>query len=110
MIKNIMELNKPVLPLAGGSIFDIVGIVEKVVKRDGQFKLVIKTDNAPGFVVFADCLKDAENFTKLHIRKGSHVSISGKFQTYGASAFCLSECCIEMLENVRSLMLEKTSI
>jgi len=105
-----MELNKPVLPLAVGSVLDIVGIIEKVVKREGQFKLVIKPDCTPGFIVFADCLLDAENLVKPSIRKGSRVSVNGKFQTCGARAFCLSDCRVQMLENVRSLILEKTSI
>jgi hypothetical protein len=59
---------------------------------DGQCKLIIEPGNAPGFVVFADCTSDAENLTKLNIRKGSLVSVRGKFQSFGASAVCLSDC------------------
>jgi hypothetical protein len=76
-----------------GAVVEVSGKVLKRVKRDGQCKLVIEPGaSVPGFVVFADCLKDAENFTKLHIRKGSLVSVRGKFQTFGASAVCLSDC------------------
>jgi hypothetical protein len=48
--------------------------------------------SVPGFVVFADCWSDAENLTKLHIRKGSLVSVRGKLLTFGAKAVCLSDC------------------
>ncbi len=61
-------------------------------KRDGQFKLVIEPGNAPGFVVFADFTSDAENLINPKIRKGSLVSVRGKFQTFGAAAVCLSDC------------------
>jgi hypothetical protein len=40
---------------------EVSGKVQKRVKRDGQCKLVIQPGNLPGFVVFADCLTDAEN-------------------------------------------------
>ncbi len=86
------QLVKSVLPLAIGAVLDVVGKVEKVVKREGQFKLVIKPDSAPGFVVFADCLTDAENLIKHKVRKGSVLAIRGKFQTYSTRAFCLSDC------------------
>jgi hypothetical protein len=72
---------------------EVSGKVQKRVKRDGQCKLVIQPGaSVPGFVVFADCLTDVEHFTKLHIRKGSSVRVKGKFQTFGASAVCLSDC------------------
>jgi hypothetical protein len=75
-----------------GAVVEVSGTVQKRVKRDGQCKLVIEPGDVPGFVVFADCLKDAENFTKLHFRKGSLVSVRGKFETFGAAAVCLSDC------------------
>jgi hypothetical protein len=75
-----------------GAAVEVSGKVTKRVRREGECKLVIEPGDVPGFVVFADCLKDAENFTKLHIRKGSSVSVRGKFQTFGASAVCLSDC------------------
>ncbi len=70
---------------------DVIGKVEKVVKREGQFKLVIKPDSAPGLVVFADCLTDAENLIKHKIRKGSLVSVRGKL-LFCSSAVCLEDC------------------
>jgi hypothetical protein len=53
---------------------------------------VIELGDVPGFVVFADCLEDAETVTNSKIRKGSSVRVKGKFQTFGASAVCLSDC------------------
>ncbi len=75
-----------------GAVLDISGKVQKVVKRDGQFKLVIEPGDCPGFVVFADCLSDAETVISRKIRKGSPVRVKGKLQTFGASAVCLSDC------------------
>jgi hypothetical protein len=75
-----------------GAVVEVSGKVQKRVKRDGQFKLVIEPGDVPGFVVFADCLSDAENLTKLHIRRGSLVRVKGKLRTFGASAVCLSDC------------------
>jgi hypothetical protein len=75
-----------------GAAVDVSGKVQKLVKRDGQCKLVIEPGDVPGFVVFADCLSDAETVIKRKIRKGSSVRVKGKFQTFGASAVCLSDC------------------
>jgi hypothetical protein len=76
-----------------GAVLEVSGTVRKRVKRDGQCKLVIEAGaSVPGFVVFADCLGELENLTKLNIRKGSSVAVRGKFETFGASAVCLSDC------------------
>ncbi len=75
-----------------GAVVEVSGKVQQRVKREGQFKLVIEPGDVPGFVVFADCLSDAENLTKLHIRKGLLVRVKGKLRTFGASAVCLSDC------------------
>jgi hypothetical protein len=80
------------LPFVVGAVLDIAGTVQKVVKRDGQCKLVIEPVNAPGFVVFADCPGELENFGKLSIRKGSFVSVRGRFASYGVRAVCLTDC------------------
>jgi hypothetical protein len=77
--------------LVGASV-DVSGKVQKVVKWNGQCKLVIEPGDVPGFIVFADCLSDAEIVIKRKIRKGSLVSVRGKFQTFGASAVNLSDC------------------
>jgi hypothetical protein len=87
-----VEPSRSVLAFALGSVLDVSGKVQKVVKREGLCKLVIESDNAPGFVIFADCRSDAENYTKLHIRKGSVVSVRGKLETFGGRAICLSAC------------------
>jgi RPA family protein len=74
------------------SVVEVSGTVQKRVKRDGQCKLVIEPGDVPGFVVFADCQPDAEKVQARKIRKGSPVAVRGKFQTFGASAVCLSDC------------------
>jgi hypothetical protein len=83
---------KSVLPFVVGVILDIAGKVQKVVKGDGQCKLVIEPGNAPGFVVFADFTSDAEKLRNVKVRKGSAVTIQGKLFSYGARAVCLSDC------------------
>jgi hypothetical protein len=88
----ITKQAKSVLPFKVGAVLDIAGKVQKVVKRDGQFKLVIEPGNAPGFVVFADCTSEADTVRNSKIRKGSSVSVRGKFETFGAAAVCLSDC------------------
>ncbi len=76
-----------------GAAVEVSGKVEKRVKRDGQCKLVIQPGaSVPGFVVFADCILDAAKVTARKIRKGSSVAVRGKFQTFGSSAVCLSDC------------------
>jgi hypothetical protein len=75
-----------------GAAVEVSGTVQKVVKRDGVCKLVIEPENAPEFIVFADCSNDAETVISRKIRKGSDVSIRGKFQSFGSSAVCLSDC------------------
>jgi hypothetical protein len=80
-----------------GAAVEVSGTVQKRVKRDGQCKLVIEPELASGFVVFADCLKDAETVRNSKIRKGSRVSVRGKFQTFGAAAVCLSDCRLQQV-------------
>jgi ribosome-associated protein YbcJ (S4-like RNA binding protein) len=80
------------LAFAVGAAVDVSGKVQKVVKRNGQCKLVIEPGDVPGFIVFADCLTDAETVRNSKIRKGSLVSVRGKFQTFGALAVNLSDC------------------
>jgi hypothetical protein len=75
-----------------GVAVDVSGKVQKRVKREGQCKLVIELGDVSGFVVFADCLSDVKKVRAQKIRKGSFVSIRGKFQTFGALAVCLSDC------------------
>jgi hypothetical protein len=74
------------------SVVEVSGKVQKRVKRDGQCKLVIQPGDVPGFVVFADCIADAETVTNSKIRKGSSVRVKGKLLTFGESAVCLSDC------------------
>jgi hypothetical protein len=72
---------------------DVSGIVQKVVKRNDQCKLVIEPGaSVSGFVVFADCRTDEKAVISRKIRKGSPVRVKGKLLTFGASAICLSDC------------------
>ncbi len=87
-----IEAVRSLLSFASGAVLDVAGKVRKVVKRDNQLKLVIEPGDVCGFVVFADCRTDAEKVKARKIRKGSLVSVRGKFQTFGASAVCLSDC------------------
>ncbi len=76
-----------------GAVAEVSGKVRKRVRRDGQCKLVIEPGaSVPGFVVFADCRADAAKVTARKIRKGSLVSVRGKFETFGALAACLTDC------------------
>jgi hypothetical protein len=78
-----------------GAAVDVSGKVQKRVRREEQFKLVIQPDDESGFVVFADFSEKLGILKKAKIRKGSSVSIRGEFQTFGASAVCLSDCRLE---------------
>jgi ribosome-associated protein YbcJ (S4-like RNA binding protein) len=84
-----------------GAVVEVTGTVQKRVKRDGQCKLVIQPGDVPGFVVFADCEADAEKLRKAKIRKGSVVSVRGKFQTFGAAAVCLSDCRLQRFATLK---------
>jgi hypothetical protein len=76
-----------------GAAVEVSGTVQKRVKRDGQCKLVIQPDaSVSGFVVFADCRVDVVEVEARKIRKGSFVSVRGKFSTFGAVAVCLVDC------------------
>ena len=88
-----IETARKSLAFAVGAAVDVSGTVQQRVKRDGQCKLVIEPGaSVPGFIVFADCRTDEKAVISRKIRKGSFVSIRGKFQTFGASAVCLSDC------------------
>jgi len=88
-----IETARKSLAFAVGAAVDISGKVLKRVKREGQCKLVIEPGaSVPGFIVFADCRTDEKAVISRKIRKGSFVSIRGKFHTFGASAVCLSDC------------------
>jgi hypothetical protein len=88
-----IETARKSLAFAVGASVDVSGTVQQRVKREGRCKLVIEPGaSAPGFIVFADCRTDEKAVISRKIRRGSFVSIRGKFQTFGASAVCLSDC------------------
>ncbi len=100
-IRKYAPLVKSPLPFVVGAVLDIAGKVQKVVRRDGQCKLVIEPGNALGFVVYADCTSDAVAVKAQKIRKGSTVAIQGKLQSYGLRAVCLSECKLEQVATLK---------
>ncbi len=87
-----IETARKSLAFAVGAVVDVSGKVLKLVKREGQCKLVIEPGDVPGFIVFADCRTDEKAVISRKIRKGSPVRVKGKLLTFGASAVCLSDC------------------
>jgi hypothetical protein len=75
-----------------GAVVEVSGTVRKRVKRNGECKLVIRSGDVPNLIVFADCRVDVAEVEARKIRKGSFVSVRGKFSTFGAAAVCLSDC------------------
>jgi hypothetical protein len=82
--------------LAFGSFLDVSGKVQKVVKREGLCRLVIESDNAPGFVIFADCPGELEKIKAHKIRRGSLCSVRGRLHSFGGRAVCLSDCRLQV--------------
>ncbi len=91
-----IETARKSLAFAVGAVVDVSGKVQKLVKREGQCKLVIEPGDVPGFVVFADCRTDEKAVISRKIRKGSSVRVKGKLLTFGASAVCLSGCRLKL--------------
>jgi hypothetical protein len=87
-----VESARSVLAFALDSFLDVGGKVQRVVKREGLCKLVIESDNAPGFVIFADCPGELEKIKAQKIRKGSLCSVRGRLHSFGGRAVCLSDC------------------
>ena len=79
-------------PLAKGALLRISGPVQKVVKRDDQCKLVIRSLNPAGKIIFADCYRIRDLIAACKIRKGSVVAVQGKVSSFGSGAVCLSDC------------------
>jgi hypothetical protein len=84
-----------------GAVVEVSGKVQKVVKREGQEKLVIEPGDVPGFVVFADCRTDAETVRNSKIRKGSSVSLRGRFASFGSFAICLNDCRLQQVGTLK---------
>ncbi len=80
-----------------GAVVEVSGTVQKRVRREGLCRLVIEPDDCSGFVVFADCTSDAGEVEARKIRKGSLVSVRGKFQTFGTAAVHLSDCRLQQV-------------
>ncbi len=87
-----VESARSALAFALGSFLDVGGKVQKVVKREGQCRLVIESNTVPGFVIFADCTSDAETVRNSKIRKGSVASVRGRLHSFGGRAVCLDDC------------------
>jgi hypothetical protein len=86
-----IEAARKSLAFAVGASVGVSGIVEKVIKRNDQCKLLIVPDDAR-LTIFADCSGDAETVIGRKIRKKSRVSIDGKLQSFGNQSVCLSDC------------------
>jgi primosomal replication protein N len=80
-----------------GAVVEVSGTVQKRVKRNELFRLVIEPGDVPGFVVFADCPGELETVRNSKIRKGSPVAVRGKFQSFGSAAVCLSDCRLQQV-------------
>ncbi len=100
---------KSVLPFKIGAVLDVSGKIQKVVRRDGLCKLVIEPENAPEFVVFANCSGDVETVRARKIRKGTSVSVRGRFASYGSKAICLIDCRLMPEGNLEQLRTQKKS-
>jgi hypothetical protein len=90
-----IETARKSLAFAVGVSVDVSGIVQKVVKRNDQCKLLILPDDAQ-LTIFADCSGDAETVIGRRIRKKSKVSINGKLQSFGNQSVCLGDCRLVM--------------
>ena len=75
-----------------GAVLDVSGVVEKFPKREGICRLVIRPNDVPGFVIFANFPCDRDELKKRKIRKGSIVSVRGRLTSFGAAAVCLNDC------------------
>jgi hypothetical protein len=87
-----VESARSALAFALGSVLDVGGKVQKVVKCDGVCRLVIESDNEPVFVIFADCPGELEKIEAHKIRRGSLASVRGRLHSFGGRAVCLSDC------------------
>jgi len=83
-----LESARADLSFAVGASLEVSGRVVKVVRRDGRYKIVIGPGEDTDLIIFADF----KRVQKKKLRKGSAVLIRGKFQTFGLSAVCLSDC------------------
>jgi hypothetical protein len=79
------------LAFAVGATVGASGIVQKVVKRNEQCKLVIAPGNVQ-LTVLADCKSDEQTVISRKIRKNSKVSITGKLLSFGNQSVCLADC------------------
>lgn len=81
------------LKFAIGSIMQIKGIIQKVVKRDQQLKFVIIDESdARQMLVFADMRDDAERVKLGKYRKGKTAEIVGQLVSFGYMGVNLSNC------------------
>ncbi len=85
-----LESARASLSFAIGASLEVSGRVMKVVRRDARYKIVV----GPGAGAETDLrvFADFKRAQKKKLRKGSAVLIRGKFQTFGLTAVCLSDC------------------
>lgn len=78
-----------------GAQLDIEGVIEKVIKRDGGMKLMVKPHGvSKPLMIFAEFTdeKEREKIKQNKFRKGSKVSINGDFRTAGYCAATINNC------------------
>jgi hypothetical protein len=76
------------LSFAIGANVEVCGRVLKVVRREVRYKLIIETVEDTDLTIFANFSRAQ----KKNLRKNAAVLVRGKFQSFGLSAVCLSEC------------------
>jgi hypothetical protein len=89
-----VEKARESLAFAIGATVSASGIVQKLVKRNDECKLVIVPNDAR-LTIFADCSGDAEAVNNRKIRKKSKVSLNGKLRSFGYQFVCLSDCVLK---------------
>ncbi len=89
---DLEAVRRSVAQLVGAAVLEVSGKVRKCAKREGICRLVIEPVGGCDLIVLADCLSDLKKIKARKIRKGSVVSVRGKFQSVGSLAVCLSDC------------------
>lgn len=82
------------LSVAVGAKMEIVGKVEKVIKRHGGLRFFVQPHGEKPLMIFAEISPEWEiaRAEMLKLRKGSEISLVGGLQSFGTGAVCLNEC------------------
>lgn len=102
---NLAEARARLSQLTGASL-SIEGKVEKVSKRSDAVKLFVspnrESEPERRMMIFAEFTREAQQVkvVEAKIRKGSPVSISGRFQTVGDSAVTMYDCLLSLKKEI----------